>query len=100
MYIGTTPTHIFTLPFTTDVIKCLRILYGQGNKLVLTKTTEDCTLEDKTIRVKLSQKETFLFNCTEAVKVQLRVLTNDGEALVSPINYVDPRECLEREELQ
>lgn len=84
---GTTPTHIFRLPFDTALIKSVRITYAHNKKPVLIKETEQCTLEGDTITVRLTQEETLLFKNNWDVEIQLRVLKTDGDVLRSEIYH-------------
>lgn len=95
---GTTPTHIFNIPFDTSQIAEVRVLYAQNNKLILTKTTTDVEMEYRKIKVTLTQEDTFLFDTT-AVEIQVRVLTNEGVALSSVPQKVGVCKCLEDEVL-
>lgn len=97
---GTTPTHIFTLPFDVSMIEKVRIIYSQKEKPVVTKDTEDCQLEDKDVFVVLTQEDTFAFDHNEPVEIQIRVLTTDGAAIASYIKKVDCYKCLENEVLE
>ncbi len=83
MYRLTTPQHTFTLPFDTSLVKNLIVSYGQGEGEVLTKELEDCTLEGKLVKVRLSQEDTKKFTPDVPVKIQIRLLTVAGEALAS-----------------
>lgn len=96
--IGTTPTHIFRLPFGTDMIKKIHVIYRQGNT-VLKKTTEDCVLSENTVEVSLTQEDTFLFDHRANVEMQVRVLTTNDEALKSNIIVRAVSDCLESEVL-
>lgn len=97
MYKGTTPTHIFKLPFDSSMVKECKITYAQDDVIVLEKFTEDCTLEGEYITTTLTQEETFLFNHKRTVQIQLRVLTTAGDALASDISSVSVRQCLDEE---
>lgn len=99
MRIGTTQTHTFELPFDAVTISKVRVLYEQKGKLVLQKTEEDCTLENNILSVRLTQEDTFNFNHSTDVKIQIRVLTTNGEALASDILCVRCDECLSNEVL-
>lgn len=94
---GTTPTHVFTLPFSTENLKEIRIIYAQDNNVILTKTAADCTLENDTATVKLTQAETLLFEARKHVQIQVRVLTAMGDALTSNIEHVSVGKCLDNE---
>lgn len=97
---GTTPTHIFKLPFDTNLIKCCKIIYSQNNEKILEKETSDCALEAKEIIVKLSQEETFLFDCHYLVDIQVRILAKDGSAIASKIIKASVGTCLDNEVLK
>lgn len=90
----TTPHFIFTLPFDTEQIKCLRVYFQQNGELVLEKTTEECLIEGNEIEIRLSQEETAMFDCTKYARVQLHILTDTDEAMVSEIYNVYVGECL------
>ena len=96
---GTTPTHIFKLPFNTDTLKSVMVIYAQNNVEVFKKETADCVLEGDTVSVTLTQEETFKFNHDENVQIQMRVLTAGGNALASNIQKVAVRQCLNCEVL-
>lgn len=97
---GTTPTHTFTLPFDVDIIDKVRILYAQGGTLKLKKENADTTMAGNTISVALTQEDTLLLQSGKTVDIQLRVLTNDGNALASDIIRVFVETLLENEVLQ
>ena len=97
---GTTPKHIFTIPFDVSLISDLRISYGQSGKEIVVKSKKDCTLDEQTITVVLTQEDTFKFDCTKQVQVQVRVLTLGGEALNSDILILDVDQCLNTEVLK
>lgn len=76
---GTTPEHEFVLPFDTSLIKELRISYGQKGREVIVKYDEDCAFNGKTIKMSLTQEDTFMLNPKLIVDVQLRVLTKSNQ---------------------
>jgi len=91
---GTTPTHIFELPFDTGNLAEVLIVYAQKGEEVLRKVTEDVTFDGCKISLKLTQEETFLFDERKSVQIQVRALTNDGDALASQISVVRVEQCL------
>lgn len=99
MRIGTTPTHSFVLPISTDEVNKVEITYVQNNEIKLRKTEADCKLQDDVVSVKLMQKETFLFDENATVKIQVRVVTNGDDVLSSGIFCVSADECLSDTEL-
>jgi len=105
---GTTPYHSFVLPLTTADINQVYITYLQNGEIILDKTTEDITIADindeldnatmneetgevipsSEITLHLTQEDTLKFHFYPAAErniavIQLRVLTNDGEAYAS-----------------
>lgn len=96
---GTTPTHTFTLPFSTDVIKTIEITYKQGSEVKLVKKNADCTFDGNTVTVELSQEDTFAFDEGECIRVQVRVLDNNGKVVPSNIIRRSCHECLSCEVL-
>lgn len=99
MFRGTTPKHIFVIPYDVSIIKQIRVIYQQREKTILEKTEADCTLEGNTILVSLSQEDTFLFNDKYGAKIQVRILTESGEAMSSYPVSVSVNECLSEEVL-
>lgn len=82
---GTTPTHIFTLPFNVDDVKRLVITYAQQCEPLVEKTLEDCELSENKVKVKLTQEDTLRLNNQLPVEIQIRVLTKDNTALASRV---------------
>ena len=96
---GTTPTHTFNIPFDTSLVDEVKITYAQEDEIVLVKGTPDCILDTNTIKVTLSQDDTFKFDCKKSVQVQLRILTKSGEALASVVENIGVSKCLDNEVL-
>lgn len=94
---GTTPTHIFTLPFEAKLISNIRIIYTQGDEQILVKEVKDCNIDGNTVTVRLTQEETFLFDCKKYVEIQVRVLTAEKDALNSDPIKVSVEKCLDNE---
>lgn len=94
---GTTPTHTWELPFDVSLIAEARVLYAQDGKLLLKKTTEDCIMEGKTLKVTLSQEDTLNFDDKKNVEIQLRVLTTDRKSLATTPVKKDIGEVLDDE---
>lgn len=95
--IGTTPTHIFRLPFSTLLIDKVRIIYAQNDEQILVKETADCDLKGNQISVTLTQEETFKFDHSKCVQIQVRILTGEGQALKSRVKIISIEDCLDRE---
>lgn len=81
---GTTPTNVFE-PGIDLREASVYITYAQGNNILFTKTNSDMTITETTITVKLSQKETLLFDPSIKVKMQIRYVFSDGRADASDI---------------
>ena len=78
---GTTPTHEFELPYPIELIEDVRVVYGQNNKAILTKTKQDCEFEDGKLSVSLIQEETFLLSPRKTVEIQLRIKLTNGKVV-------------------
>lgn len=90
---GTTPTFIFNLPFDVSNIKSAYItIKSRGTEVE--KAVTDCSLNGTTITVKLTQEETLALPESQIAGVQLRVLTNDNEALASDVFPIKVEEIL------
>ena len=82
---GTTPTLTFTLPFNTSIIKSVYVTFSQKDQEVFTVETNNCTLSDNQLIIELTQSQTLAFTQNAVVEIQLRVLTNEDDALASNI---------------
>lgn len=97
---GTTPLHTFTIPFDTSLLDCVKVVYAQDDKVILEKKNEGCVLDGNTVKVTLTQEDTFLFDCRKRiVQIQVRVLTLNNEALASEVLRVPVEKCLDNEVL-
>lgn len=97
---GTTPTHTFKIPLDTSRIESVRVIYSQNDVVKIVKTGDSCTIGPDTITVKLTQEETLSLDSCLIVKIQIRVLTTSGDALVSKVVRVTVDECLENEVIE
>lgn len=97
---GTTPTHIFSIPFDASEVKEAMIIYAQNDVEVFRKETDDCVLDGRDIKVTLTQEDTLLLSSKYNVQIQLRILTDDGKALASSVKIVGVDQCLNDEVLQ
>ena len=99
MYRATTPRHTFVFNVNPEeTFQTILITYAQDNEIVLEKGKEDLTFttsgeSEFEATLMLTQEETKLFSNKSSVKVQVRVLTNNGEAAAStkmtiPVNDV------------
>jgi hypothetical protein len=94
---GTTPTHKFNLPFNTDSIERVRIVYEQAGDVVLTKENEECTLSGNTVLVRMSQEDTLKFKSNVNTRIQVHLRTKSGEAYASNLMRVSVYELLHEE---
>lgn len=92
---GSTPIHVFELPFETNLIEKVRVTYSQNRRPVLSK--EDFVFLKKSVEIKLSQEETLLFTNDRLVEIQLKVLFKDGTVQVSDIMEMACDRCLDNE---
>lgn len=104
MYRLTTPTHTFTLPINTALCSEILVTYKQARTTV-NKHYQDgtlppgMTLDDKTIIIQLTQEETKKF-AEGTVSIQVRVLTNAGQAFASQIFRAINNDVLNEEVLE
>ena len=106
----TTPTHTFECDIDPSTISALNITYAQSfevcgcteedkeTKIVLVKTLEDVTIEENTIKVKLTQLETNKFVSDIPVEIQLHAIVGN-DSLQSDIFIVPCRRVLNDEVL-
>lgn len=95
---GTTPTHIFSLPFDANLCEEIRIIYAQGGTIKLIKEKDDLELYANQLKIKLTQEETFLFNEKDIVELQVRVKTAEN-VFASDIFKIRAKRLLEEEVL-
>lgn len=86
MIIGTTPTHTFTLPYDTNLIKDLVITYSQYDTMVFQKSLSDCTLSGNKIAVNLSKEDTTKLK-DDIYNIQIEVTTQEDKVIKSKYVY-------------
>lgn len=96
---GTTPTHTFNLKVDTRTIRALRITYKQGEQIVLEKNEDDVKMSGTSIKVKLTQEDTYMFAANNPVQIQLKVKTAGQEVLASRIKTLTVSAILNEEVL-
>jgi hypothetical protein len=109
---ATTPIHSFLFDDDPNQYDKILITYSQGNIVVMEKNKEDLTIEqiegDFSCRrgawrawYRLTQDETKKFRggVGKPVYVQVRVLTEDGEALASEKKQIPLQDVLDDREL-
>ena len=83
---GTTPRHSFTTPYINGAISIARFVYSQNGEAKIIKDSREgqaAIQSDGTVITTLSQEDTYKLTPEAPVKLVLRVLINDQEALVS-----------------
>ena len=94
---GSTPTFTFKIPFDVSLIKNVFVTMKQtvGNEVIqVDKSIDQCGLQGMKISCNLTQEDTLKFDSFRNASVQLRVLTVDGESLVSDVFTVFVGELL------
>lgn len=86
MIIGTTPTHTFTLPYDTNLIKDLVITYSQYDNMVFQKSLSDCALSGNKIAVNLSKEDTMKLK-DDIYDIQIEVTTQEDKVIKSKYVY-------------
>ena len=94
---ATTPTFVLTLPDTVDLSQASNVYFTlQQNNTILTKSTDDLTIDGQQVSVYLSQEETLpLLGGT--VKIQLNWTYADESRACSNIVSVPISENLLKE---
>lgn len=90
---GTTPTHVFHIPFSLDGIIAAYVTYAQDDRMVVDKRLDEVTADvfENTITVNLSQDDTLAFSCGKKytdniVLIQIKLLyENDIVCISNPI---------------
>lgn len=104
---GTTPTHTFTLPFDIPEGSAVRVVYAQNDIVLVERTTETCTIEGNKVTLRLTDKETLLFDQDMHyingryepyfIEVQIGIKTPSGDKLWSEIMLDTPDGLLRRD---
>lgn len=82
---GTTSTLQFAFPFELNNVAELWVTLKQDNNIVLDKTLIDCELDGSVLTLRLTQQDTLKLNAFLPVAIQIRIRTNDGNAVASNI---------------
>lgn len=82
---GTTSTLQFAFPFELNNVAELWVTLKQDNNIVLDKTLVDCELDGSVLTLRLTQQDTLKLNAFMPVAIQVRIRTNDGNAVASNI---------------
>lgn len=92
----TTPQHIFTFPQDPAQYEKILVTMWQDGDIVLEKTEADMEFDSESRKAwyKLTQEETRLFVPNKDVKLQIRVLTAEGDAFASDIMPVKVHDVL------
>ena len=96
---GTTPTHSFGIPFDVETLNRVRITYSQNKKILFVKEDDEVAIDGNKLQVRLSQEETLMCRPENSVEIQLKVLLNDGNVLVSDIINDNVEDCIDEEVL-
>ena len=96
---GTTPTHIFQMPFSAETLK-FTITYAQNDREIVKKTEEDCDVKGNAIMITLSQEDTLLFDEKKAVQVQLKTLDFEGNVKASNVMITTAGKILDEEVIE
>lgn len=110
---ATTPIHVFLFDEDPSIYTRIKITYSQGNIVVLEKEKEDLTIEQVEgdfschrgayrVWYRMTQEETKRFRggAGKPIYVQVRVLTEDGEALASEKKMIQLQDVLNDEVLR
>lgn len=99
MYRGTTPTLTFTLPYETNLISKCYVSFFQKERIRVEKELANCDCDGNKISVKLTQADTLSFVSNTVVKIQIRALLTDGNAVTSKIMEMTVKDVLKDGEI-
>ena len=94
---GTTPTLTFSTPFLASEVEKARVVFTNNNEIVLKKEGADCVVSDYEVTIKLTQEDTFKFECNSMASIQVRILHKDGNAYTSDPLKMFIEQCLDDE---
>lgn len=100
---GTTPTLLYTLPFSASLIKSAEITIEYVDdlkRILITKKLPDCECSENTIGTRLTQEETLQLPAPAIVHIQLRILTTDDIALATVPESVTVKRLLAEEVIE
>jgi len=86
MYRGTTPDlEINVGDIDLSQVTDLWLTLSQHGTVVINKTLEEVTIDGSTVTCTLTQEETLALKAHSSTLIQMRFLTNDGQAMATPI---------------
>lgn len=96
----TTPTETFTLPddVDTSTLSGYEVVFMQDD-VTLIKTQDDCTLDEQTISVTLTQEETASFSKGRC-NVQIRGIYTDESVFATTIQQIYVHDVLNGEVME
>lgn len=96
---GTNPWNTYKLPFSTDLVRKVRVIFAQRDGIKIRKTEKDAVMEGNIVKVRLTQEDTFRLNEKLPVEHQVRVMTKDGDVFKSHVETFTVDKCLDMEVL-
>lgn len=75
---GTTPIHMYEVPYKPEEIKKVSVTYRQNGLKIITKRDAECIIREGAIYIKLTQEETLQFQEGEAT-AQIKIGLTTGE---------------------
>lgn len=97
---GTTPTHIFKIPYDTSMVSKLRLTYEQVGGVVIEKTEKDCIFDGDLVTITLTQEDTLKLNDKQYVEIQMKLLSTGGDVIKSEPITRTVSKCLNDEVLE
>lgn len=94
---GSTPVHILNTGLDLRTAR-VYVTYSQFGRNVVEKTNEDLTINEDSITVELTQKDTIAFK-EGIVRIQVRYVMPDGSADASNIVTCEAEEILKDGEI-
>lgn len=94
---GTTPVVEVKLGFDSDLLSEAYVTFTQGDKVVVEKSLQECTVDKRKLSVRLTQEETLLLMCDCKTEAQVKAKTTTGEVVASKIYTFSPKRILNTE---
>ena len=99
---GSTPTHIFNIPFPITDPTAALLTYSQNDIIIVQKELSDMEITNAAstsrVTVSLTQEETFKFKKDVPVEIQMRI-EMAGIVRASDIARIPVTKCLDKEVL-
>lgn len=86
---GTTPIIRIEFDFETSTIEEAIVTFKQKNEVILEKKLENCTCEEKALKLQLTQEETLSFKIGTPLLMQVKAKLTAGDVIATdPYSFI------------